>query len=123
MQLPDITVQEAHLQLIRRSDGFDGERVAQELLTYRALWVGALATHSQPKHAALYLVEEIPEDRWHADTLWLMTRDGRAAAKLADLCRLRWKARTVQVYARIEAERLLGLPLHDDEVLLSAVWG
>jgi hypothetical protein len=124
MNNPKISVQEAHLHLIRNIsfNSFDGEAVYEGLVLHRDLWVGVISGYtSRNSHPALRLFDELPEDSWHADTLWIMAVNSDAAAKIAELCKA-WEAEAIDVYNAAQAKREIGTDLIDDEVLVSAWW-
>jgi hypothetical protein len=121
---PITRVQQLHLDLIRciSFNDFNGEQVADGLIAHRDLWVGVISAHSYRPHPALRLFEELPEDTWHTDTLWIMAVNRDAGKRLCDLCREQWFADEAGIYTPQEAEQLLQATLIDDEVLVRVWW-
>jgi hypothetical protein len=124
MTEPITTVQQLHLDLIRQIgfNDFDGAKVADGLIAHRDLWVGVIAAHSYRPHPALRLFEELPEDTWSPDTLWMMAVNEDAAKQLVDLCRGVWLADEAGLYSQGEMQMLIGVDPIDDEVLVRAWW-
>jgi hypothetical protein len=123
--MSDITqVQRLHLELIRciSFNDFNGALVADGLLAQRHLWVGVISAHSHRPHPALRLFEELPENTWFTDTLWIMAVDLESAKQLIRFCRQEWNADEAGIYSRQDAERLLETTMIDAEVLVRAWW-
>lgn len=121
---PITRVQQLHLDLIRciSFNDFDGALVADGLIAHRALWVGVISAHSFRPHPALRLFDELPEDAWDANTLWIMAVNLKAAKQLVDWLRTTGMADEAGLFTTEEAKKLLGTNLIDDEVLVRAWW-
>jgi hypothetical protein len=117
-------VQSLHLQLIEciERNAFEGQRVADGLRHHSALWVSVIAGHSRQPHPALHLFDELPEDTWHPDELWIMAINLEAAQKLITLCRDEWQADEAEFFTSQQAMAVIGTDLIDDEVLVRAWW-
>jgi hypothetical protein len=117
-------VQKLHLDLIRciHFNAFDGDLVADGLLAHADLWVGAIASHSYQSHPVYRLFEELPEDEWSTDRLWIMAVDEQSARRLVDLCQTEWQADEAGVYDYARDPQLADLTMVDAEVLITAWW-
>ena len=117
-------VQKLHLDLIRyiSYNDFDGQIVAGGLLAHADLWVAVISTHSHQQHAVYRLFDEIPEDEWSADRLWIMAVDEESARRLIDLCRTEWQADEAGIYDYTRDAQLSKLAMVDSEVLVTAWW-
>lgn len=116
-------VQKLHLELIKRANfnSFNGNIVANGLLANADSWTAVIAAHSYRSHPVYRLFEEIPEDEWSPDTLWIMAVDDQAATQLMALCR-QWGAEQVGIYDFTNDPQLHNLAMIDDEVLVRAWW-
>lgn len=116
-------VQKLHLDLIRciNFNSFNGSVVANGLLSYTDLWTAVIAAHSYRTHPVFRLFEEIPEDEWSPDTLWILAINQQAATRLGGFCR-QWGAEQVGIYDYTKDSQLRDLDMIDDEVLLRAWW-
>ncbi|MCB9457576.1 MAG: hypothetical protein H6671_16440 [Anaerolineaceae bacterium] len=123
--MPELTqVQKLHIELIRcisRND-FDGQIVADGLLAHTDLWVGVISAHSHQPHPVYRLFDEIPENRWFADRLWIMAVDEKSARRLVDLCRTEWQADEAGIYDCSLDTQLSKVTMVDSEVLVAAWW-
>lgn len=92
--LPDATVQEIQLELIRRSkfNSFDGKAVCDLLRTHQALWRGVifdrpgLPNYAEPTRllmSGLIKLRDIEDDIWNVDTLFVLTHTIDGARELA----------------------------------------
>lgn len=129
-------IQQIHLDLIKHANfnTFEGQPIADMLIQHAELWGGAIASHSYRTHPAYRLFDELPENEWSPDTLWLMAVNDDAAQQLKNLC-LQLYAEDVEIYAArshpsiaeirlIESQdaELDGIELTDSRVLVRAWW-
>lgn len=117
-------VQKLQLDLIRciSFNDFDGQLVAEGLLAHADLWVTAISAHSYQPHPVYRLFEELSDDMWSADRLWIMAIDEVAARRLVDLCRTQWQADEAGIYDYSQDPQLSKLTMIDSEVLVTAWW-
>lgn len=82
-------VQKLHLDLIRciSFNDFDGQLVGDGLLAHADLWVSAISAHSYQPHPVYRWFEELSDDIWSADRLWIMAIDELSEQHLIDLSR------------------------------------
>ena len=91
--LPDATVQEIQLELIRRTrfNSFDGERVVASLLAHRTLWEATLMDRfcfSNPGRLptdGLIKLRDLADNIWNVDTLYILAPNRDCARQLASL--------------------------------------
>jgi hypothetical protein len=111
--LATATVQDIHLELIRRSEhnAFHGEMVLEDLLAYRQDWqavlfdtYGLATDHGLP--ARLLKLRDMAANDYNADTLYILAVNAEAAQRLAALAES-WGA-DPHIYSQEETERALG---------------
>ena len=123
--LTGATVQEIHLELIRRSQHnfFDGEQVLADLLAHREDWQAVL--FDAPNLAGgswmsgLIKLRDMAANIYNVDTLYILAVDEGAAHRLAALAEP-WEADDVQVYDQDETDDHLGGC--DDNLRLVTMW-
>ena len=119
------TVQELHLELIRRSrhNAFDGERVLVDLLAQRDAWQAVLFdTYDlalSGRTSSLIKLRDLARNIYNVDTLYILAVDEPAARRLAAFAEP-WLADEVQIYSREETNNLLGGC--DDGLRLVTMW-
>jgi hypothetical protein len=119
------TVQELHLELIRRSrhNAFDGERVVTDLLAQRDAWQAVLFdTYDlalSGRTSSLIKLRDLARNIYNVDTLYILAVDEPAAQRLAAFAEP-WLADEVQIYSREETNNLLGGC--DDGLRLVTMW-
>ena len=110
--LATATVQDMHLELIRRSEpnAFQGTRVLADLLAHRHDWpavlfdtYGLATDHGLP--ARLLKLRDMAANDYNADTLYILAVDA-AAPRLAALAEA-WGAKP-HIYSQEDTERALG---------------
>lgn len=87
------TVQEIHLELIRRTDfnAFRGEFIVASLLAHRDLWEAVLLDRlgfsrmGRLPAGGLVKLRDLSDNLWNADTLYILTPDAQSAQKFAKL--------------------------------------
>jgi hypothetical protein len=133
LSLRDATVQEIHLELVRRTsfNALDGEKVYASLMKHRDLWVAALLdrpgvpNYAEPGHlliSGLIKLRDLPDNIWNADTLFLLTRTRRQAEELARIADEEDWGGEVQVFKdQRETDLALGMG-RQDYGLLSIWW-
>jgi hypothetical protein len=131
--LRDASVQDIHLELIRRSthNAFDGERVYQSLLKHRDLWKAALLDRpglpnfqkpGQLPRIGLIKLRDLPHNIWNADTLFVLTVSLAAARELATITKAEGWGGELQLHEdRDETDAALGTA-GSDYGLLSVWW-
>jgi hypothetical protein len=124
--LATATVQDIHLELIRRSEhnAFHGARVLADLLTHRQDWqavlfdtYGLATDYGLP--ARLLKLRDMAYNDYNADTLYILAVNETAAQRLTALAES-WGAEP-QVYSQEETERALGTSC-DNERLVQMWW-
>jgi len=106
------TVQELHLELIRRSrhNAFDGARVLADLLAQREAWQAVLfdtCDLALSGGASLIKLRDMDRNIYNVDTLYILAVDEPAARRLAAFAEP-WLADEVQIYSQKETNNLLG---------------
>ena len=111
--LATATVQDIHLELIRRSEhnAFHGERVLAGLLAHHQDWQAVLfdtygLATDRGLPARLIKLRDMPSNDYNADTLYILAVSEEAAHRLAALAES-WGAEPY-MYSREETERALG---------------
>ena len=126
VSLATATVQDLHLELIRRSEhnAFHGEQVLADLLAHRHDWLavvfdtyGLAADRGLP--ARLLKLRDLADNVYNADTLYLLAVDEKAAHRLAALAES-WGSEP-HVYSQEDTERALG-PSDANERLVQMWW-
>lgn len=123
--LTSATVQELHLELIRRSrhNAFDGERVVTDLLAQRDAWQAVLFdTYDlalSGRTSSLIKLRDLARNIYNVDTLYILAVDEPAARRLAAFAEP-WLADEVQIYSWEETNNLLGGC--DDGLRLVTMW-
>jgi hypothetical protein len=86
--LGEATVQEIHLELIRRSQYnlFDGENVLEDLLEQRELWKAVLFDRQSTNAgmSGLIKLRDMPDNFYNVDTLYILAPNAAAAHRLAE---------------------------------------
>jgi hypothetical protein len=122
--LGEATVQEIHLELIRRSQHnlFDGEDVLEDLLSQRELWKAVLFDRPglDAGGSGLIKLRDIPADSYNVDTLYILAAGAAAAQKLAELGES-WYADWVEVLGAEATQHALGSS-HEDGRLVTMWW-
>jgi hypothetical protein len=111
--LATATVQDIHLELIRRSEhnAFQGTRVLADLLAHHQDWQAmlfdtyGLAT-DRGLPARLLKLRDMASNDYNADTLYILAVDEAAAHRLAALTEA-WGAEP-HIYSQEDTERALG---------------
>jgi hypothetical protein len=96
LSLRDASVQDIHLELIRRTkfNDMDGERIVASLLAHRHLWLAVLLdrpgvpNYAKPRRlltAGLIKLRDLPDNYWNADQLFILTRTREQAHRLAQI--------------------------------------
>jgi hypothetical protein len=123
--LAGATVQELHLELIRRSrhNAFDGARVLADLLAQREAWQTVLFdTYDlalSGRKSSLIKLRDLDKNIYNVDTLYMLAVDEPAARRLAAFAEP-WLADEVQIYSQEETDNLLGGG--DDGLRLVTMW-
>jgi hypothetical protein len=111
--LATATVQDIHLELIRRSEhnAFHGERVLADLLTHCQDWqavlfdtYGLATDHGLPTR--LLKLRDMPYNDYNVDTLYILAVNAAAAQRLVALAES-WGAEP-HIYNQEDTERALG---------------
>ena len=120
------TVQDIHLELIRRSEhnAFHGARVLVDLLAHRQDWqavlfdtYGLATDHGLPTR--LIKLRDMASNDYNADTLYILAVNEAAAHRLTALAEA-WGAEP-RIYSQEETERALGTSCAD-ECLVQMWW-
>ena len=111
--LTTATVQDIHLELIRRSEhnAFHGARVLADLLAHRQDWQAVLfdtygLATDRGLPARLLKLRDMASNDYNADTLYILAIDEVAAYRLATLAEA-WGAEPL-IYSQEDTERALG---------------
>ena len=111
--LATATVQDIHLELIRRSEhnAFHGERILADLLAHRQDWQAVLfdtygLATDRGLPARLLKLRDMPYNDYNADTLYILAIDTEAAQRLTTLAES-WGAEP-NIYNQEDTERALG---------------
>ena len=111
--LATATVQDIHLELIRRSEhnAFHGERVLADLLAHRQDWQAVLFDTyglgtDRGLPARLVKLHDMASNDYNADTLYILAVHEEAAQRLATLAES-WGGEP-RLYSQEETERALG---------------
>jgi hypothetical protein len=119
-RLRDASVQDIQLELLRRSrsGALDGEQVVTGLLWHRELWLAALLDRpgvcdgAEPGRLltrGLVKLRDLGDNRWNADTLFILTQTREQARQLARIARdEKWGGEVRAVEDRAELDRALG---------------
>jgi hypothetical protein len=120
------TVQDIHLELIRRSEhnAFHGARVLQDLLAHRQDWQAVLfdtygLATDRGLPARLITLRDMASNDYNADTLYILAVNAEAAQRLAALAES-WGAEPY-MYSQEETERALGTS-RDNACLVQMWW-
>ena len=110
--LGEATVQEIHLELIRRSQHnlFDGEDVLEDLLEKRDLWQAVLFDApglDGGRSSRLIKLRDMSADVYNVDTLYILAASEAAAQRLAAFGES-WFADWVEVYDEDTTCHVLG---------------
>ena len=121
LSLRDASVQDIQLELLRRTsfNDLNGERVVASLLRHRDLWQAVLLDRpGLPNYAepglllmsGLIKLRDLPDNLWNADTLFILTRTGEQARRLARIVEEEdWVGDVVRVYEdQREIDQALG---------------
>ena len=123
--LTTATVQELHLELIRRTqhNNFDGAQVLADLLANREAWQAVLfdtyALAMSGRTSSLIKLRDMADNIYNVDSLFILAVNEESAHRLASLAEP-WLADTVQVYSQEETDSLLGGC--DDHLRLVVMW-
>lgn len=103
MTQPINKVQQLLIDLMREAsfNAFDGDHVADDLITHRDLWRGFLFDRDR-----LIKLRDIPDGYWNVDTLWILPMHGKED-ELERLAR-EWDADTVEWISGGDAGGMLG---------------
>jgi hypothetical protein len=111
--LATATVQDIHLELIRRSEhnAFHGERVLADLLAHRQDWQAVLfdtygLATDRGLPARLLKLRDMASNDYNADTLYILAVHEEAAQRLAALAES-WGGEPY-IYSQEDTERVLG---------------
>jgi hypothetical protein len=111
--LTTATVQDIHLELIRRSEhnAFHGERILADLLAHRQDWQAVLfdtygLATDRGLPARLLKLRDMPYNDYNADTLYILAVHAEAAQRLTALAES-WGAEP-RIYGQEDTERALG---------------
>lgn len=111
--LATATVQDIHLELIRRSEhnAFHGDRVLADLLAHRQDWQAVLfdtygLATDRGLPARLIKLRDMAANDYNADTLYILAVHEAAAHRLAALADA-WGAEP-HIYSQAETEQALG---------------
>jgi hypothetical protein len=123
--LGEATVQEIHLELIRRSqhDFFDGEDVLEDLLNKQDLWQAVLFDAPgliSRANSHLIKLRDMNADIYNVDTLYILAADEAAACRLAEFGET-WSADWVEVYDEETTGGALGTS-HEPGRLVAMWW-
>ena len=116
LDLTQATIQDIQLELIRRHrhNLFDGRRIVADLLAHRDWWEGVLLDRMD-----LIKLRDLSDNRWNADTLYILATDPRNAWRLAELAE-DWHADTVEVFEQEATNRELGGGIEDQRLVM--IW-
>ncbi len=124
--LATATVQDIHLELIRRSEhnAFHGARVLADLLTHRQDWQAVLfdtygLATDRGVPTRLLKLRDMASNDYNADTLYILAVDAAAAQRLTALAEA-WGAEP-RIYSQEDTERALGTSCAD-ECLVQMWW-
>jgi len=111
--LATATVQDIHLELIRRSEhnAFHGDRVLEDLLIHRQDWQAVLfdtygLATDRGLPARLLKLRDMASNDYNADTLYILAVDEAAAHRLTALAEAWWAE--PHIYSQEDTERALG---------------
>lgn len=83
-----MTAQDLHFELIKKAtfDEFNGEKVVQDLMSNKELWVGVIMDRLKGTLGDLVTLRDICADTWNADTLYILSsgKDDDKLQKLAE---------------------------------------
>jgi hypothetical protein len=123
ISLAAASVQEIHLELIRRSqhNNFDGEQVCADLLAHRGDWQAVLFDTNALTGGGCGLIKlrDLANNFYNVDTLYILAVDEAAAHRLAALAEP-WLADNIQVYNQRDTNHHLGGC--DDNLRLVTMW-
>jgi hypothetical protein len=115
--LTEATVQEIHLELIRRTqfNAFDGERVLAALMEHQDLWEAVLLDRfgcsgpSELPAMGLIKLRDLPHNDWNADTLYILCPGADSARQMAQFAEEEGWGELIQVHDdEDEVRRALG---------------
>ncbi len=124
--LTTATVQEIHLELIRRTErnNFDGAQVLADLMAHREDWRAVLFdTHGLASNGVvcgLIKLRDMADNFYNVDTLYILAVNELAAQRLAAFAE-EWAADAVQVYDEEETNHRLG-GCSDNHLCLVTMW-
>jgi hypothetical protein len=123
ISLAAASVQEIHLELIRRSqhNNFDGEQVCADLLAHRGDWQAVLFDTNALTGGGggLIKLRDLADNFYNVDTLYILAVDEAAGQRLAALAEP-WLADNVVIHEQDETDDHLGGC--DDNGRLVAMW-
>lgn len=123
--LGEATVQEIHLELIRRSryNYFNGARVLEDLVSVRELWKAVLFDRPglSARGADLIKLRDMPDDSYNVDTLYIWATDEMASQHLVRLGES-WLADWVEVGSKEATRQALGSSRHENGCLVTMWW-
>jgi len=125
LTLAAASVQELHLELIRRTthNNFDGARVLADLLAQREDWQAVLFDTYDlvlgGESSGLIKLRDMADNFYNVDTLYILAVNEQAAERLAAFAES-WMADTVQIYDQEKTNGLLGC--YDDNLRVVEMW-
>ena len=118
--LGEATVQEIHLELIRRSQHnlFDGEDVLEDLLGQRDLWKAVLCDRPglDVGTSGLIKLRDMHADFYNVDTLYILAASEAASRRLAEFGET-WFADWVEVLDAEATQHALGSSYEDGRLV------
>ena len=118
--LGEATVQEIHLELIRRSQHnlFDGEDVLEDLLGQQVLWKAVLFDRPglDTGGSGLIKLRDMHADFYNVDTLYILATSAAAAQRLAQFGET-WFADWVEVLDAEATQHALGSSYEDGQLV------
>jgi hypothetical protein len=120
--LATATVQDIHLELIRRSEhnAFHGHRVLADLLAHRQDWQAVLfdtygLATDRGLPARLLKLRDMPYNDYNTDTLYILAVNVEAAHRLTALAEP-WGAEP-HIYSQEDTERALGTSIGNERLV------
>jgi hypothetical protein len=131
LRLEEATVQELHLELIRRTqhNAFDGEKIVASLLAHRDLWQAVIFTrllvfgrgHEELPVLGFITLRDLPENYWNADTLYILTKNVTKARQLQRVTRAdKWAGDVLIFHNTREVDNSLGA--YDRQAIVRVWW-